>query len=604
MLAAAPVSAEAVNASIKGRFTCNDGQPLANARVELMHTFSRLLPEVWPNQKVSVATRSGPNGEFAFRVTGGETNWRVRAVLVNNDVGVKDFPAPWHHYHDTLRTQNNRAVIDYGTQVVPGAECRLWRAFKAAADGYRADTGTSSPAGTVTVFDNAITAGVPFTPYTDVFWPGGYAPVPTAQHEFAHSFRHQLDGDKGHFTWDSTRFWYLRKHSSTSCDSTNHGFAFNEGWAEYWASEVTGNRCPNAQDFSIERNVALELGRLQSACRLTRGQMVQVLVRNRGRIHSMSDFSNALGCVPPIPKPIKSTGKAKRPATAVSSVVAARVVAGRSVLSDIGRLIGRARSTLSRTDGFAERVLLRARIDQARSLRSTLSYLRSRSEQRRIARLSERRQLALIEAKRREHLRKMRSISAAALRYIADRLRRNGNREGAKVMKQAGAGAAAGRLDVLQVTGLPLDVARGGNSQLGIPTPGAPVPAPLPVPIGPKADLVVPLIVSLSYSPPPQSTCTVRYRRANVGAVAAGASTTSVQLESPGLATVTYTNAAVPLNPSPIDGTQESIVIPGINCDPDTFQITATVTADSANVVDESNEGNNSLSRLFGPAPP
>ena len=605
MFAAATGSAEAANSSIKGRFTCNDGQPLANVRVELMHTFSRLLPEVWPNQRVSVATRSGANGEFAFRVTGGETNWRVRAVLVNNDVGVKDFPAPWHHYHDTLRTQNKGPLIDYGTQVVPGAECRLWRAFKSAADGYRADTGTSSPAGTVTVFDNAVTSGVPFTPYTDVFWPGGYAPVPTAQHEFAHSFRHQLDGDKAHFLFDSGKFWYLRSHSSTSCASTNHGFAFNEGWAEYWASEVSGNRCPNAQDFSIERNVALELGRLQSACRVTRGRMVQVLVQNRGRIHSMSDFSNALGCVPPTPKPIKSTGKAKT-ASAVSASVALRVRAGKSLLSDLGRLISRTRSTVSKTSGFAERVLLRARLDQAKSLRSTLSYLRSRSEQRRIARLSDKRQLDLIAAKQREHLRKMRSISAAALRYIADRLRRNGNREGAKVMRRAGAGAAAGRLDVLQVTGLPLDVKPGGTGQLGTPTPGAPVPGPTPppLPVGPKADLVVPLIVSLSYSPPPQFTCTVRYRRANVGTVAAGASTTSIQLASPGQVTVTYTTAAGPLNPDPIGSTQESIVIPNLNCDPDVYDIVATVTADSANVVDESNEANNSLSRAFGPAPP
>ena len=242
--------------TLKGRFTCNDGTPLADMRVELMHTKTRLLPEIWPNQTVANAGRTGPNGEWQWGVRGGETNWRVRAVLVNNDVGVKNFPTTWHHYHDTLRTQNNRALADYGTQVVPGAECRLWAAFKAAADNYRANTGTSSPAGKVTVLDNAPTSGVPFTPYTDVFWPGNYAPIrnigttdapvmrSVAQHEFAHSFRHQLDGDKAHFAYDSARFWYLRSHSSTSCDSTNNGFAFNEGWAEYWADEVSADPVP------------------------------------------------------------------------------------------------------------------------------------------------------------------------------------------------------------------------------------------------------------------------------------------------------------------------------------------------------------------------
>jgi hypothetical protein len=602
--------------TLKGRFTCNDGQPLANVRVELMHTKTRLLPEIWPNQTVAAAGRSGPNGEWEWRVRGGETNWRVRAVLVNNDVGVKDFPTTWHHYHDTLRTQNNRPLADYGTQVVPGAECRLWAAFKAAADNYRAATGTSNPAGTVTVLDNAPTSGVPFTPYTDVFWPGNYAPIrnigttdapvmrSVAQHEFAHSFRHQLDGDKAHFLYDSARFWYLRSHSGTSCSGTNNGFAFNEGWAEYWADEVRPTPCTNSQDFTIERNVAFELKRLQSACvGVTPGRMVQVLAQNRGRIHSMSDFSNALGCV--TRKPIKTTGKAKRPATATSALVAQRVKAGKTLLFDISRLISKARSTVSQASGFAEKILARARIEQARSLRSTLSYLRSRSEQRRIARLSDKRQLALVAAKQREYMRDVRSISADALRSIATRLRRNGDRSGAQVMKRAGAGAAAGRLDVLQVTGLPLDAAVQGKqippSSTPVPVPGAPPPVG---PIGPKADLTVPLIVSLSPSGAPQYTCTVRYRRANVGTVAAGASTTTVQLESPGLPTVTYSNPAVPLSPTSIDGTAEQMVIPGIDCNPDVYVITATVTADSANAVDESNEANNSGSRLFAPAAP
>jgi hypothetical protein len=191
------------------------------------------------------------------------------------------------------------------------------------------------------------------------------------------------------------------------------------------------------------------------------------------------------------------------------------------------------------------------------------------------------------------------------LRSIATRLRRNGDRSGAQVMKRAGAGAAAGRLDVLQVTGLPLDAAVQGKqippSSTPVPVPGAPPPVG---PIGPKADLTVPLIVSLSPSGAPQYTCTVRYRRANVGTVAAGASTTTVQLESPGLPTVTYSNPAVPLSPTSIDGTAEQMVIPGIDCNPDVYVITATVTADSANAVDESNEANNSGSRLFAPAAP
>jgi hypothetical protein len=106
------------------------------------------------------------------------------------------------------------------------------------------------------VFENAPTAGVPFSPYTDIFWPAGYSPTKNigtttkpvirsvAQHEFAHTVRHALDGDTAHFLLDSGRFWYLRSHSGSSCEQTNHGFAFNEGWAEYWADEVRPTPLP------------------------------------------------------------------------------------------------------------------------------------------------------------------------------------------------------------------------------------------------------------------------------------------------------------------------------------------------------------------------
>jgi hypothetical protein len=615
-VALAPTSAGAVDMTLKGRFTCNDGQPLADMRVELMNTKTRLLPEIWPNQTVAAAGRTGPNGEWEWRVRGGESNWRVRAVLVNNDVGVKNFPTTWHHYHDTLRTQNNRPLADYGTQVVPGAECRLWAAFKAAADGYRADTGTSNPAGKVTVLDNAPTSGVPFTPYTDVFWPGNYAPIrnigtpampvmrSVAQHEFAHSFRHQLDGDKGHFAFDSARFWYLRSHSGTSCAPTNHGFAFNEGWAEYWADEVRSTPCTNSQDFSIERNVAFELKRLQSTCvGVTRGRMVQVLAQNRGRIHSMSDFSNALGCQPR--KVIRTTGKAKRPPSAVSALVTARVVAARALLAALSRDIAKSRAALPRTTGFAERALLRARIEQAQAQRATFAYLVSRAEQTRIARLSDKRQIDLLAIRQREYLKKARVISSTTLGTIADRLRRTGDRAGAKVIDRARAGAVAGRVDVLQVTGQPRDVTpQPGGPDTQTPTPTAPPVAPVgtptppaPTPV-PKADLVVPLVVSLVYRPEPFG-CTVNYRRGNVGTVASGASITSVQLSSPGQITLTNTIAAVPLPPGQTQ--QESILFPGINCDPDVFEVTATITADSTNTVDESDETNNTGTRMFGP---
>ena len=43
---------------VPGRSRATTAQPLADMRVELMHTKTRLLPEIWPNQTVS---GSGPH---------------------------------------------------------------------------------------------------------------------------------------------------------------------------------------------------------------------------------------------------------------------------------------------------------------------------------------------------------------------------------------------------------------------------------------------------------------------------------------------------------------------------------------------------------------
>lgn len=512
--------ASAATMVLKGRFACNDGGALADVRVELLQIYSRRLPEITPNVQVARAIRADANGGWGFRVSGSESNWRVRAVLVNGDVGVKDFGLPWHHYADTLRTQNNRPLADYGTQVVPGAECRLWRAFRDAADGYRRDTGGGHPGGPVTVFENAPTAGVPFTPYTDVFWPAGYSPTENvnlgakvvtrsvAQHEYAHTFRHALDGGKAHFALDSARFWYLRTHSGSACEQTNHGFAFNEGWSEYWADESRDTPCPDAPtDFSIERNVAFELKRLERTCAgVTRGRMVAVLAQNPGRIHSMSDFSNALGCVP---RRVISVGKpAPRPSGALSTLARMRTAEGRKFVAAATGAISRARSSLSAAKDPWARTLAAGRLAQALALGKTFSYLASAPAQRKIVRRSDEAQVQLLLGRQRTYLGTLRAISVRTVAKGAAILRRQGDAAGARVLTSALAKARGGDLEVLQAIGLPLPApSRRGPSPAevdivdvgGAPTPApapspspAPAPSPTPPPPSPGADPVPP----------------------------------------------------------------------------------------------------------------
>ena len=79
---------------------------------------------------------------------------------------------------------------------------------------------------------------------------------------------------------------------------TNYGFAFNEGWAEFWAESCLGY---HSTDYKVEGNVASALDRLRRRCRSSYGRMVNVLRRNRGRIHNYPQYAYAhkrlYGCI-------------------------------------------------------------------------------------------------------------------------------------------------------------------------------------------------------------------------------------------------------------------------------------------------------------------
>jgi hypothetical protein len=134
---------------------------------------------------------------------------------------------------------------------------------------------------------------VPFTTTDRTRWPAGFptgAGNSTSFHEFAHSMRHSFDGGLAHFLVDAARFQYPQNH--TPCKLTNQGFAFNEGWAEYWAR--TTQPCGDGTNFSQEGNVAVALTGLEQCS--SRPQMVRVLRESpsgltlSSGIHSFSDF--------------------------------------------------------------------------------------------------------------------------------------------------------------------------------------------------------------------------------------------------------------------------------------------------------------------------
>lgn len=100
------------------------------------------------------------------------------------------------------------------------------------------------------------------------------------------------DGNFNHLVVDAVRFNYFRQHSCNS--QTNEGFAFNEGWAEFWAGSCKGFAFygSSSTSYTIEGNVANGLRQLQTNFGLSDFQMVDIL--KSPPIHSFQDYKTKL----------------------------------------------------------------------------------------------------------------------------------------------------------------------------------------------------------------------------------------------------------------------------------------------------------------------
>jgi hypothetical protein len=302
--------------TFRGTWLCNwkiDGAyvPLAGARVELLTPYVDLddLDVIPGNSRLVGVTHTGADGSWSFTFPSdddGDDYW-VRVLMNGNGVRMHDLLLPWPFFVDSDRNQNDVALHDYGSQVIHTYRCEVWTGLQRAYDDFVATTGKQPPYGDLDVVSHAITAGVPVTMFTEIWWPSGYEVAErdarvgpgsgarqrgtgrafgyeTAFHEFAHSFRHAYDAPTGlaggaHFFGLDVPYWaYAQSHST--CKKTNSGFAFNEGWAQYWAGLYSGGRAPcggDGRDYAIEGNVAAALHRLQALCKTDRAGMVSVL---------------------------------------------------------------------------------------------------------------------------------------------------------------------------------------------------------------------------------------------------------------------------------------------------------------------------------------
>lgn len=307
------------NVEAVGTMLC-DGRPLVGARVELMH--SRVSGTDVFDTVMATGVVDGAGG-YALRGAGGTIFGPpapyVRVVyegaVSGSGLRVVHESGARSDHGDTRAHPYHTGVIDMGVQDFGGQDCRLWLGGQRVLDDYKAevDPHPALPYGGLDVLRwSAVYFGTPWTSLDTIHWPTSYPTgIATTFHEFGHTLRHSFDGDFGHFLGDAINFNYARFHNEN--DVTNEGFAFNEGWAEFWETRRSTpparrgfyNSPPN---WSVEGDVAAELRRLAD-CGVSYAGMAGVLHDHAGAIHSLPEYVAFFkarfprACVPPDPPP-------------------------------------------------------------------------------------------------------------------------------------------------------------------------------------------------------------------------------------------------------------------------------------------------------------
>ena len=200
----------------------------------------------------------------------------------------------------TASRNSTAGTINFGTIACNGDArdgSTIFANLKRAYDGFRSLSGDSQVprhgGKAAVLFPATFAAGVPWTTEESVHWPGGYRRFEAAFHEFGHRIRHAQDGDFVHFLGDVASFSYMQQHWATKV--TNNGFAFNEGWAEYYAAANNvanyANWTPVTGGDSVEGNVSANLWKAHANC----GGFAKLWnILKTGNIHSWPQFSTRL----------------------------------------------------------------------------------------------------------------------------------------------------------------------------------------------------------------------------------------------------------------------------------------------------------------------
>lgn len=274
-----------------GRIVCH-GRGLPYARITLMDEdlgFDKTMGSAYTNSQ-GYFTVSGSASDVSFN-----PNKRRPDVYIRMDYrhsssnAIFEVKRPLLKGKEKTGTLHDRSGnVNFGTRTFNTEACLTYLRFYDAMRDFKTRVGYRVPFDVKINTDVVINGGTPYALYDNIKLPSGTNISPTtAKHELAHTVRHRYDGSLAHFLFDAGRFVYPRNHY---CDkNTNAGFAFNEGWAQFWAGSCGSNSATGS--MNVEGNVASALRKLKNDCGTSNYRMWEVLRKNPGKIHSFAEYS-------------------------------------------------------------------------------------------------------------------------------------------------------------------------------------------------------------------------------------------------------------------------------------------------------------------------
>jgi len=216
------------------------------------------------------SVRTDANGHFEVKLWADDVDNYYAKLLLNDGAGV--YLHDWYDpnikwYNSANGGDNDKPVIDLGSTIILAdggngtPRSAVWQGARAAYQEFIDLFGVAPPIGDYEIVIQNVLQ--PWTARSTTNWVDGVptfspergGPIPPTDfslfrpyrsqfttysgmfHEFGHALRHTVDGNQSHYLADAARWTYARGHTICGSDPGYvevEGFAFNEGWAEFW----------------------------------------------------------------------------------------------------------------------------------------------------------------------------------------------------------------------------------------------------------------------------------------------------------------------------------------------------------------------------------